>query len=143
MKQNNSQLVLRADVSQLHKLLEFIEEKLSECACPKKTVAQICVSVEEIFINIANYAYPLKSGECTVHLVTETATHSKGGKATVCISDYGAPFNPLSNENPDISLSAEDREIGGLGIFMVKNNMDTVEYDYTDKKNRLTLSKTW
>lgn len=142
MEQRNRQLKVNADLGRLDEVLSFLETNLEEAGCPLKLITQICISVEEIFVNIANYAYPQKGGECVLDFsLSQPEKHRKELKLN--ITDSGAQFNPLEKEDPDITLSAEDRQIGGLGIWMVKQSMDRVEYQYTDLKNQLTLIKTW
>ena len=105
--------------------------------CPGKAVMLITVALEEIFINIAHYAYPNDSGE--VSLAIDFSSESQ--TMTFQITDSGIPFDPLSKPDPDITLPAEQRQIGGLGIFMMKRTMDEVSYRYEDGQNRLTMKK--
>nr|MCR4894057.1 ATP-binding protein [Eubacteriales bacterium] len=102
-----------------------------------KAMMQINVAVEEIFINIASYAYAPDKGRATVRV--EVA----GDPVTVTITfiDHGIPYDPLSRQDPDVTKPAEDREIGGLGIFLTRKIMDDLSYDYVDGKNILTLKK--
>ncbi len=137
MKENNFQLKLKADLSGLDNVLRFLEERLEAGACPVNIITQICIAVEEVFVNIANYAYPNPGGDCCLNLCVCP------GKMTLLISDSGAKFNPLEKDDPDITLSAQERKIGGLGILMVKKSMDLVEYQYKDEQNQLMLVKTW
>lgn len=143
MNQTNRQLRIKAELSQLDAVLGFLEETLEEADCPMKLITQICISVEEIFVNIANYAYPEPGGDCVLDLSVEKDDAGTKGEMTLCITDSGAQFDPLAKEDPDITLSAEEREIGGLGIWMVKQSMDRVEYCYEENQNRLTLVKSW
>lgn len=135
-----------ATVENLEKIMSFVEGELEALGCGMKQQVQITVSVEEIFVNIAHYAYakldengkPIPdTGKGLVKLELE----SEPGKVYLIFKDKGTPYNPLEKEDPDISLSSEDREIGGLGIFLVKKSMDEVSYDYKDGKNVLTLTK--
>lgn len=142
MKQTNRQLKIKAELSHLDTLIGFLEETLEESGCPMKVITQICISVEEIFVNITNYAYPEPGGECVIDLSVKDGDGTEG-EMTLCIADYGAPFDPLAKEDPDITLSAEERQIGGLGIWMVKQSMDHVDYCYEENKNKLTLIKMW
>lgn len=129
-------LVIEANVKKLSEVLAFIDESLEEAMCSVKTMMQVDIAVEEIFVNIANYSYEGSTGEAEISIdITDSA-------ATIVFKDSGVQFDPLAKPDPDISLSAEDRKIGGLGIFMVKKNMDKVEYEYTEGKNILTLTKT-
>ena len=97
----------------------------------------ICVAVEEIFINIANYAYGDKTGNASLSF----RFNENERIMTLVIKDNGIPFNPLEKAEPDITLSADDREIGGLGIFITKKTMDTVSYSYENGQNILTMTK--
>ena len=121
----------------LLEVLGSVEEYYEEAGCPIKTQMQINIAVEEIFVNIASYAYAPGTGEATVCL-------SIGGeprRATVTFLDSGVPFDPLAKADPDVSLPAAEREIGGLGIYMTKQMMDEVFYEYRDGHNVLTLRK--
>lgn len=142
MSQTKRQLKIKAELSQLDTVLGFLEETLKEAQCPRKVITQICISAEEIFVNIANYAYPDPGGDCVLELSVEQ-TGEAGSQMILCIADSGAKFDPLAKEDPDITLSAEERDIGGLGIWMVKQSMDRVEYRYENQQNILTLVKTW
>ena len=102
-----------------------------------KTTTAICVAIEEMFINIARYAYEGREG--TVKLKIDLSENDR--TVTFQISDNGVPFDPLKKPDPDITLSAEDREIGGLGIFITKKTMDTVSYAYENGENILTMTK--
>nr|MBQ8251751.1 ATP-binding protein [Lachnospiraceae bacterium] len=143
MKQLSKQLKLPAELDKLDSVISFLETTLWQCDCPMKIMTQICVSVEEIFVNIANYAYPDNTGECHLDLSVDYEAEAGCNQMTLCIHDAGKAFNPLEKEDPDITLCAEDRQIGGLGIWMVKQSMDQVKYRYEDEKNILTLTKTW
>ncbi len=122
---------------ELDKVLQYIEERLDSIGCSIDSKLQISVAVEEIFVNIAHYAYPDKDGEAEICF--SYLDQSK----TIIISfiDSGIPYNPLDKEEPDLTLSAEDRKIGGLGIYMVKKSMDRVMYEYKEGKNHLTIIK--
>lgn len=103
--------------------------------CPEDVIFKIDVAVEEIYINIAHYAYAPSTGE------VEVSCGEENGVFTVMFSDRGKPFDPLAHADPDITLSADEREIGGLGIFMTKKFMSSVAYRYEDGKNILTITK--
>ena len=98
----------------------------------------LCVAIEEVFVNIAHYAYPESDGEMTLHLSFD----KQSGKVTFRFADKGIPFDPLKKPDPDITLSANEREIGGLGIFIAKKTMDTMSYTYENGENILTMTKT-
>lgn len=103
--------------------------------CLEDVLFKIDVAVEEIYINIAHYAYAPSTGE------VEVSCGEENGVFTVMFSDRGKPFDPLAHADPDITLSADEREIGGLGIFMTKKFMSSVDYRYEDGKNILTITK--
>jgi anti-sigma regulatory factor (Ser/Thr protein kinase) len=130
-------LSVPADTGNLDQVLAFVNEQLEAADCPQKAQSQIDVAVEEIFVNIANYAYDNEPGDVEISVSTDELG------ATVEFRDAGVPFDPLQKEDPDITLSAEDRPIGGLGIFMVKKSMDDVSYEYRDGKNCLTIKKSF
>lgn len=130
-------ITVPAVVASIDTITAFVEEELELHECPMKTVIQINVAIDEIFSNIANYAYGDAEGD-----VTLTVDFSdEQNKVTLTFEDSGMPYNPLEKSDPDISLSAEEREIGGLGIFIVKKSMDEIAYKYEDGKNIFTISK--
>lgn len=132
-----SEMTIEARTDKLDEVLAFVDKRLEALDCPVKVQMQIDVAVEEIFVNIASYAYEHGEGKATVIFREED-----GGKAVyVTFMDEGIPYNPLEKPDPDITLKAEDRQIGGLGIFMVKKSMDRVDYEYRDGKNCLTIGK--
>lgn len=135
----NEILVVPAELEELDRVLEFVDRELEKHHCSMKVQMQIDIAVEEIYVNIAHYAYrPGQKGEAAIRC-------SVGGdplQVTIQFMDNGVPYNPLNQKDPDITLSAEDRKIGGLGIFMVKKTMDNIRYDYKDGKNILTIDKT-
>lgn len=116
---------------------EFLEEELTKLGCSMKTVIQCNVALDEIFSNIVNYGYPDAPGPVTVKLREAFEPH----RVYICFEDSGIPYDPLQNEDPDVTLSAEERDAGGLGIFMVKKTMDEVQYRYENGKNILSLMK--
>lgn len=131
------QLTVDAKTDNLEQVLDFINEQIELCDCSMKVQIQIDIAVEEIFVNIANYAYQDKIGQA------EVQTEIQEDPLTIFITfiDSGIPYDPLAKEDPDTTLSAEDREIGGLGIFMVKKSMDNISYEYKQGHNILTLQK--
>ena len=129
------ELKLPASDEELHRIQGLIEDQLSEAACPESVRIAILIAVEEIFVNIAHYAYEGQSGEAVV--LFETSAH----RFEVTFKDHGIPYDPLAKEDPDITLSAQERSIGGLGIFMVKETMDQVSYENRDGWNIFKMSK--
>jgi len=132
-----SELRIEATKENLDDVLMFIDEELEKLDCSMKIQMQIDLSVEEIFINIASYAYFPDTGMAFISF------ESENGGSTVLISftDTGVPYNPLEKEDPDITLTSEERQVGGLGIFLVKKNMDEVYYKYENGNNVLTMKK--
>ena len=132
-----NELTLEATVENLYKVLEFVDKFLEEMDCPPKTQMQIDVSVEELFVNIAQYAYAPKTGQATIRVDTE----KDPAAVSITFIDRGVPYDPLAKPDPDVMLSAQDRQIGGLGIFMVKKSMSSMAYEYRDGQNILTIKK--
>ena len=137
MRGSYKELVVPAQIEKLQEVLSFLEQALGEVDCPLKKQVQIAVAAEEVFVNIANYAYAPGTGTATVRIEIADAPPV----ATITFSDSGVPFDPLNKADPDVTLPAEEREIGGLGIFMTRKFMDNVTYTYKDGKNVLTLKK--
>ena len=131
------ELEIEAAVENLPEVLAFIEEHLEQADCPPKAMMQITVAAEEVFVNIAHYAYAPDRGKAVVRVEVS------GDPVTVSLTfiDHGVPYDPLLREDPDVTLPAEERQIGGLGVFLVKQTMDDVNYVYRDGKNILTLKK--
>lgn len=130
------ELNIEAKTENLDDVLAFVNGELESFGCGMKQQMQIELSVEEIFVNIAHYAYTPNIGMAIIRVdVDETNT------AILTFIDSGIPYNPLEKADPDITLSADERQIGGLGIFMVKKNMDEVIYEHKDGQNILTLKK--
>ena len=131
------ELTIEAKIENLDKVLGFVDEQLEEMECPMKPQLQIDVAVEEICVNIAKYSYHPGNGPATIQVEFE-----KDPLAVILtFIDQGIPYDPLTKEDPDITLSAEERQIGGLGIFMVKKSMDHIYYEYKNGSNILTLKK--
>jgi sigma-B regulation protein RsbU (phosphoserine phosphatase) len=130
-------LEIPAEVSKLDEALDFIEAAAEAAGASMKTLMQIRLAAEEIFVNIAKYAYANSDEKPLVWLAVETSED----KIAITFKDRGVAYSPLENEAPDITLSAEEREIGGLGIFMAKESMDDVQYVFEDGFNKLTLLK--
>ena len=128
---------LVAKVENLDDVLAFIDAELEAMDCPMKAQMQIDVAVEEVFVNIASYAYEGKEGPSNIK-IEKTAD---GSAVAITFTDEGIPYNPLEKEDPDVTLSAEERQIGGLGIFIVKKSMDATDYKREGNKNIFRLEK--
>ena len=131
------ELTLEATVENLTPVMAFLEEHLEEAECSMKAQMQIAVAAEEIYVNIAHYAYAPGTGEATVRMEITDDPRT----ASITFIDRGVPFDPLAKPDPDVTLSAEERGIGGLGIYMTKKTMDDVRYERVDGQNILTLVK--
>lgn len=131
------ELVIDALTDNLPQVLSFVDEQLEAAQCPVKIQMQIDIAVEEIFVNIAHYAYKKEVGTAAVRVEVTNEPPA----VQITFIDQGIPYDPLAKADPDVTLSIEERQIGGLGIFMVKKTMDDVEYKYLDGHNVLTLKK--
>jgi len=131
-----NEIIVDATKENLQVVMDFVDQRLEAADCPMKTQMQIDIAVEEIFVNIVNYAYTPDVGKATIYV---DVVPDK--LATIAFMDQGVPYNPLAKEDPDITLSAEQRKIGGLGIYMVKKSMDDVIYEFKDGSNILILQK--
>ncbi len=130
-------LIIEASDKNLDKVLAFVEEQLDALNCPTKVKIQINIAVEELFVNIAHYAYDSAVGTAEVLF----SAKSDPPAAEITFIDEGKPYDPLAKPDPDVTLSAEERQVGGLGIYMVKKSMDDVWYQYEDGRNILTIQK--
>ena len=126
-----------ARLEQVDEVTEFVNGILEEENCPMNTLFEIDMAVEEIFLNIASYAYAPNAGPATVQVEVEKAPHAVG----ITFLDRGAPYDPLKKPDPDVTLPPENRQIGGLGIYMVKKTMDGMEYERRDGQNILRIRK--
>ncbi len=132
-----AEITVAATLDNLNTVLAFVDKQLEQAGCPLKLMTQVDLAVEEIFVNIARYAYHPYVGEARVRC-------EAGGdpfQILVGFADRGRPYNPLDRQDPDVTLDAQRRQIGGLGIFMAKKLMDDIQYEYRDGKNILTLRK--
>ena len=126
-----------AKTESLTDVLAFTEQILEKNQCSMKIQTAICVAIEEVFVNVAHYAYGEAEGDVKFDITFDKDTRT----ATFRMADKGVPFDPLKKPDPDITLSADDREIGGLGIFITKKTMDQVNYAYENGENILTMIK--
>ena len=131
------ELDIMAENEKLSEVQSFLIQCLEKVNCPAKAQMQMELAAEEIFVNIANYAYAPEKGRAVVRVEVSDDPVT----VTITFIDQGVPYDPLKREEPDVTLSAEERKIGGLGIFLTKKTMDNVSYEYRDGKNILTLKK--
>lgn len=130
-------ITVAAIVENLQDVIDFATENLEERECPMKFIMQTELVIEEVFVNIANYAYHPEIGAATFCIEFE----ENPSAMLMTFIDEGKPYNPLENEEPDTTLPVEKRDIGGLGIFLVKKNVDEISYSYEDGKNILRMKK--
>ena len=131
------ELTIKASNESLEAVLAVVDEELEASGCPMKTRMQIDVAVEEIFVNIASYAYAQGTGMARVRVELS----KDPAMVTITFADQGIPYDPLGRSDPDLTLPAEERPIGGLGIYIVKKTMDEVIYEYRDNQNILVIKK--
>ena len=131
------ELTLDATVQNIEAFTDFVNDALAEWDCPMKTQMQIDLAIDETLANIAQYAYGNGSGKAKVRVEVDREPIA----VKITFIDHGMPYDPLAHKDPDITLSAEDREVGGLGIFLTKKSMDDVNYEYRNGQNILTLKK--
>ncbi len=132
-----NELEIDALINNLPEVQDFVNDKLEKAGFPAKTVMQVGLAVEEIFVNVASYAYSPEIGKAKLKVEISDGPSS----VTIIMSDSGIPYDPLAKEDPDVTLSAQERQVGGLGIFLTKQLMDDMSYEYKDGKNILTLKK--
>ena len=125
-----------ASMDELNNVLKFIDDGIKDIK-DSKLLKKFNLVVEEIFVNIVSYAYPDSDTNNTVTI----SIKDNDDKTIITFIDSGKHFNPLIKDDPDLSLSVDERPIGGLGIYLVKKMMDNVEYEYKDNKNILTIEK--
>lgn len=130
-------LTVEATLENIDPVTNFVNEKLEALDCPMRSQMQIDVAIDELFSNIAYYAYKPDTGPVDVCVEVEQEPLS----VIITFIDGGKPYDPLKALDPDTTLSAEERKVGGLGIFLVKKTMDGISYEYKDGKNILTIKK--
>ena len=130
-------ITVDAVVENLQEVIDFATEKLEARDCPMKAAMQLELVIEEIFVNIASYAYHPEIGAATFCMEFE----ENPSAVVITFIDGGKPYNPLEKADPDTTLDIDERDIGGLGIFLVKKNVDEIAYEYADGKNILRMKK--
>lgn len=128
-------LRIPAELERMNEVLDFASSLIDAHGTTPFVRTQLRMAMEELYVNIAQYAYPECGGWVEIRGSVED------GVATFCLIDAGVPFDPLAKPDPDVTLPGEEREIGGLGIYMVKSTMDDVTYEYRDGCNHLTIRK--
>lgn len=127
----------KADETLLNDVTDYVEEELEKAGFTYKDILRLKVCIEEVFINVAHYAYGETTGDVDIGVEHDEANN----QVIFTFEDSGLQFNPLDKEDPDVTLTAQERQIGGLGIFICKKIMDDIQYNYTDGKNILTMTK--
>ena len=130
------ELTVDATVENIATVTEFVNAQLEQSGCPPKIQMQIDIAIDELFGNIAHYAYDPDVGPATVRVEVDEEPC-----VIITFIDNGVPYDPLGKEDPDITLSAEERGFGGLGVYMVKKSMDDISYEYRDGQNILRIKK--
>lgn len=131
------ELTVDATVESIRVITEFVDEQLEQLGCPMKAQAQIDIAIDELFSNIVHYAYHPEVGPATVRVEVVEEPLS----VVITFIDQGVPYDPLAKADPNVNLSAEEREAGGLGIYIVKKNMNEITYEYKDGRNILRIRK--
>ncbi len=131
------ELTVQATPENISVITAFVDEQLEQYDCPMKAQAQIDIAIDELFGNIVRYAYHPEVGSATV----QVEVMKEPLAVVITFIDQGKPYDPLAKEDPDVTLSAEEREIGGLGIYIVKKSMSEITYEYKDGRNILKIRK--
>ena len=131
------ELTVEAKIENIEAVTDFVNEQLEALDCPMKAQMQIDIAIDELFGNIAHYAYNPEIGQATVRVEVIEEPLS----VVITFIDNGVPYDPLAKADPDTTLSVEEREIGGLGIYMVKKSMDDITYEYKDGHNIIKIIK--
>ena len=131
------ELKLEANLNNIPRVMAFVDKELEALKCPLKIRMKIDLAIDELIANVANYAYASGKGEVTVRFAFDEADRM----VSITFIDEGVPYDPLKKRDPDVTLSAAERQIGGLGIFLVKKTMDSMEYKRENDCNILTIYK--
>ena len=131
------ELTIAATTDNIETVTAFVNEQLEALNCSMRAQMQIDIAIDELFGNIAHYAYNPEIGSATVRIEVLQEPLA----VVITFIDKGVPYDPLSNADPDVTLSADERQIGGLGIYMVKKSMDEISYEYKNGQNILSIKK--
>lgn len=132
-----AQMTFPATLDNIDAATDFMNGILESAGCPMRTQMKLAIALDELMSNVARYAYAPGTGDVTICVEVPEAPR----RAVVTLTDSGVPYDPLQKEDPDVTLSAEERGIGGLGIFIVKQSMDEMTYAYEDGRNVVTIVK--
>ncbi len=133
-----SEITVGAEADNTQKVIDFVGNELKKMDAPKAAYFALITAVEELFLNIANYAYGDGTGDATVRMETDDRS-----RVVLTFIDRGEEFDPLARREPDTTVPLKKRAIGGLGILMVKKTMDDMTYSRVDGENRLSITKKW
>jgi len=136
MKKNSYELKLTNTINNLPIISDFVNDALTQFALDAATINRIQLVVDEACTNVINYAYS-EEGTGLLYLKLEY----KDQELIITLKDWGKPFDPNTIPPPDLSLDVEDRKIGGLGIYFIKNIMDDINYQFDNGCNNLVLKK--
>ena len=142
-----NEIRLDARVGNLENVMSLLDAQLEKQECPRRAKMALELAAEEVFVNIAMYAYAPGTGEVTIRVCPDggeqegASAHAQNRRVVITFMDQGVPYDPLAKEDPDVTLPASQRRIGGLGVYLVKQNVDDISYEYRDGSNVLTLVK--
>ena len=140
---NSTSLTLPASIAQLQGVNKFIDEELDRCQCPLRTRTQLFIAIEELFVNVAHYAYPEATPDKPGMAWISCSYSENPSEFIVEIVDEGIPYNPLEKPDAVTPDNIMDVPIGGLGILMAKRSVDEIKYERTDNKNIVQIIKRW
>lgn len=134
------ELIVPATKEAIEEVIHTLEQEMERRECSMKNQMQLNIALEELLVNIVHYAYkPEENGQ--IKITYELQTDENGIYLYLICSDKGKEYNPLRKKDPDITLSVEKRPIGGLGIFMAKKLLDSIQYERKDDENRIFIKK--
>ena len=131
-----NELTVEARLDNLEKVIDFISRNLEEAGGSPAIEIQVHLAVEEIFVNVASYAYEPGTGPVTIQ-----CGPLGSDRFEIIFIDQGVPYDPMAKDDPDVTLEIEERQIGGLGIFLAKQYMEEMNYQYENGSNILTMIK--
>ncbi len=131
------ELTIDATIPNIETVTDFVNKELEELGCPLKAQIQIDIAIDELFSNISNYAYNPETGTATVQIEVSNDPLA----VILTFMDNGKPYDPLKRQDPDTATPLEERDMGGLGIYIVKQSMDDISYEYRDGMNILKIKK--
>ena len=123
----------------MNQILSMVSGDMEKTHCQTKQIYKMEIAIEELFVNIVNYAYPDADGD--IEVLYDLSDQGDTVQLDLTLMDTGIPYNPLEEKEPDITLGAEERKAGGLGIFLAKKFMDSISYEYKEGYNCLSVSK--